>query len=159
MGSDFLHNTFYSSGITSIPVDFIPAGYTSGQYFLYQTFTECNSLTSVNLDFIKNVTVGNTHFLMRMLSKCTGLTDVYMPYINTNGKANAFNGTFNTITGPINLYISGGGTSDVLAVTSSAGLTNAKVTAIYLDNADLVTAYQGSSNWSAIDDSKFLVRP
>jgi hypothetical protein len=159
----FLASTFTMSGITSIPVDLIPEGYksitTTGTHFLFQSFTNNQNINTVDLSFLQNINVSNSSFLNKFVSGCANLTEAYIPYISFNGNTSPFSNAFQNPGSPINLYISGGGTSNVLLVNNSAGLIDAKVTAIYLDNATLVAAYQGSSNWSAISDSKFQARP
>jgi hypothetical protein len=167
MGNYFLRGTFYTTGITEIPADFLPPGYNAtGTYFLSNTFTDCKSLTKVDLDFLKNVTVSNSYFLGTAISNCNNLTEVHIPYINTNGKTNPFNLTFRILADdatyePLTVYIHGGGTQ-VLAGKAAASLATpneGRIVAVYVDSAELVTAYQASDDWKAISDSKFLVNP
>jgi hypothetical protein len=170
IGTYFLKNTFGRTGIETIPADFIPAAYktaTTGTDFLNGTFSSCLNLTTVNLAFLNNAKFSSDTFCMYLLQGGDNLSVVHIPYINTDNTA-TLAGLVSISTAqaqvpgfvrPITVYITGGGTSDVLVVYQSAGLRDVDVLAVYLDNAELVNAYRGSSFWSAIDDSKFQVRP
>jgi hypothetical protein len=166
IGTYFLNATFLNTGVTAVPADFIPASYKtfSVEEFLNYTFGNVTTLTSVNLDFLKNVNAGDYNAFAGMFSGCSNLTRATIPYFNTNGN-DLFAGMFENTGNNFVLNITGGSSaSEVLLVYESAGLTNDKVAAIYVDNAALVTAYRAgnSSNlcdFSAIDDSKIQVRP
>jgi hypothetical protein len=163
IGNYFLSSTFGVTGVAAIPTNLIPDTYktvTTGTYLLNGTFSGCNNLTTVDLAFINNLTVSNSNFLNACFRTCTNLREVHIPYIADNGKTALFNLMLRDIPLLATVSITGGGTSEVLMANQSAGMqASYAALTVYLDNADLVSAYQNSTKWSQISDDKFQVRP